>query len=74
MVLGSDIDLDAEPDPQIAGWSMRVRIRWPKYPRYRTQPNCGTYIFQGASKEGKCPDGSSYVEAAEKEEIRALLR
>ena len=26
------------------------------------------FYYQGASKEGKCPDGSSYVEAAEKEE------
>jgi hypothetical protein len=31
-------------------------------------------MLQGASKDGKCPDGSSYVEAAEKEEIKALLR
>jgi hypothetical protein len=31
-------------------------------------------ILQGASKAGTAPDGSSYVEAAEKEEIKALLR
>ena len=31
-------------------------------------------ILQGASKSGTAPDGSSYVEAAEKEEIKALLR
>ena len=30
--------------------------------------------FQGAQKDGKAPDGSSYLEAAEKEEIKALLR
>ena len=31
-------------------------------------------VFQGASKSGKAPDGSSYIEAAEKEEIKALLK
>ena len=31
-------------------------------------------MFQGASKTGQAPDGSSYVEAAEKEEIKALLK
>ena len=30
--------------------------------------------LQGASKCGTAPDGSSYIEAAEKEEIKALLR
>ena len=30
--------------------------------------------LQGASRKGKTPDGTSYEEAAEKEEIRALLR
>jgi len=31
-------------------------------------------VEKGASKAGTAPDGSSYVEAAEKEEIKALLR
>jgi ankyrin repeat protein len=31
-------------------------------------------VEKGASKSGTAPDGSSYVEAAEKEEIKALLR
>lgn len=30
-------------------------------------------IDQGAQKEGSCPDGSSYLDAAEKPEIKALL-
>ena len=30
--------------------------------------------LQGCSKDGKAPDGTSYVEAAEKEEIKQLLR
>ena len=30
--------------------------------------------MQGASKAGTAPDGSSYLEAAEKEEIKALLK
>ena len=29
--------------------------------------------FQGAARDGKTPDGSSYVEAAEKQEIKELL-
>jgi ankyrin repeat protein len=29
---------------------------------------------QGASRDGKTPDGSSYLEAAEKDEIKALLK
>ena len=32
-----------------------------------------TLLTQGAAKDGKTPDGSSYVEAAEKAEIKALL-
>jgi len=31
-------------------------------------------VDKGASKSGTAPDGTSYVEAAEKEEIKALLR
>jgi len=31
-------------------------------------------VEKGASKSGTAPDGTSYVEAAEKEEIKALLR
>ena len=31
-------------------------------------------LFQGASKTGKAPDGSSYVEAAEKDDIKVLLK
>jgi len=31
-------------------------------------------IDKGASKSGTAPDGTSYVEAAEKDEIKALLR
>lgn len=30
-------------------------------------------VCQGASRDGKTPDGSSYVEAAEKQEIKDLL-
>lgn len=29
--------------------------------------------FQGASKNGTTPDGTSYIDAAEKPEIKALL-
>lgn len=29
--------------------------------------------FQGASKNGKTPDGTPYIDAAEKEEIKELL-
>jgi len=36
---------------------------------------CVKFLLEkGASKSGTAPDGSSYVEAAEKEEIKALLR
>jgi len=36
---------------------------------------CVKFLIQnGASRDGKAPDGTSYEEAAEKEEIRALLR
>ncbi|CAL8115994.1 unnamed protein product [Orchesella dallaii] len=31
-------------------------------------------LEKGASREGKTPDGTPYVDAAEKEEIRSLLR
>ncbi|GLH12376.1 hypothetical protein R5R35_011698 [Gryllus longicercus] len=31
-------------------------------------------LEQGASKDGSAPDGTSYVDAAEKEEIKQLLR
>ena len=31
-------------------------------------------LTQGASKTGTAPDGSTYVEAAEKEEIKKMLR
>lgn len=31
-------------------------------------------MLQGASKEGTAPDGTSYLEAAEKEEIKQLLK
>lgn len=30
-------------------------------------------ILQGASKNGKTPDGTPYIEAAEKDEIKELL-
>lgn len=35
--------------------------------------NKQTVILQGASKNGKTPDGTPYIEAAEKEEIKELL-
>jgi len=36
---------------------------------------CVKYLLEnGASKSGKAPDGSSYLEAAEKDEIKALLK
>lgn len=36
---------------------------------------CVKFLLEkGASKSGTAPDGSTYVEAAEKEEIKALLR
>ncbi len=31
-------------------------------------------IFQGSSKSGSAPDGTSYFDSAEKEEIKALLK
>jgi len=31
-------------------------------------------LKKGASRDGKTPDGTSYIDAAEKDEIRALLR
>ena len=31
-------------------------------------------LFQGVSKDGKTPDGTKYLDAAEKPEIKALLR
>lgn len=31
-------------------------------------------LSQGASKTGTAPDGTSYLDAAEKDEIKALLR
>uniref|UniRef100_A0A0K8TN50 Putative myotrophin n=1 Tax=Tabanus bromius TaxID=304241 RepID=A0A0K8TN50_TABBR len=31
-------------------------------------------LENGASKNGKAPDGTSYIDAAEKDEIKALLR
>ncbi|OXA53249.1 myotrophin [Folsomia candida] len=31
-------------------------------------------LTKGASRDGKTPDGTSYLDAAEKDEIRALLR
>lgn len=37
--------------------------------------SCVQFLLEkGASKAGTAPDGSSYVEAAEKDEIKALLR
>lgn len=33
-----------------------------------------TVCYQGAAKDGKTPDGSSYVDAAEKADIKALLQ
>jgi len=37
--------------------------------------DCVKLLLQkGASKTGKTPDGTDYMEAAEKEEIRVLLR
>jgi len=30
--------------------------------------------FQGAIKDGTAPDGKSYLEAAEKDEIKSLLK
>ena len=37
--------------------------------------SCVQFLLEkGASKTGTAPDGSSYVDAAEKEEIKALLR
>ena len=36
--------------------------------------NIKIFLLKGASKTGTAPDGSSYVDAAEKEEIKALLR
>ena len=30
--------------------------------------------FQGANKNGSAPDGKTYLEAAEKEEIKLLLQ
>jgi len=37
--------------------------------------HCVKFLLdKGASKAGTAPDGTSYVEAAEKEEIKALLR
>jgi len=37
--------------------------------------SCVQFLLEkGASKSGTAPDGSSYVEAAEKDEIKALLR
>jgi len=36
---------------------------------------CVKYLLDnGAGKTGTCPDGSSYVDAAEKEEIKQMLR
>ena len=32
------------------------------------------YNLQGASKEGQAPDGSSYYDAAESDDIKALLK
>ena len=31
-------------------------------------------VLQGANKNGTAPDGTSYLDAAEKDEIKALLR
>ena len=31
-------------------------------------------LFQGANKEGSAPDGKTYFEAAEKDEIKSLLK
>lgn len=31
------------------------------------------FLCQGASKNGKTPDGTPYIEAAEKDEIKELL-
>merc|ERR1712198_59463 len=37
--------------------------------------SCVKYLLEsGASKAGTAPDGSSYLEAAEKEEIKSLLK
>lgn len=33
-----------------------------------------TYIFQGATKDGSAPDGTPYIDAAEKPEIKELLK
>lgn len=32
------------------------------------------YLLQGAAKNGTTPDGISYVDAADKEEIKVLLQ
>jgi hypothetical protein len=32
------------------------------------------FCLQGAVKDGSAPDGTSYVDAAEKEEIKQLLK
>jgi len=32
------------------------------------------FFNQGASPDGKTPDGGSYIDAAEKDEIKALLK
>jgi len=42
---------------------------------YEGHTKCvATLLAAGASADGKAPDGSSYIEAAEKDEIKALLR
>jgi len=42
---------------------------------YEGHTNCVQLLLQkGASKVGKAPDGTSYIDCAEKEEIKKLLK
>ena len=44
------------------------------YPMFYVHFKIFTYNFQGAKKNGTAPDGTSYLDAAEKDEIKQLLR
>ena len=41
--------------------------------RMKNQENI-YFFFQGCAKDGTAPDGRSYLEAAETEEIKSLLK
>jgi len=64
---------------KVTSWSMRGTfcVRTLFCGALKTQlSNDMSIMFnvQGASRNGKAPDGSSYIDCAESEEIKALLR